>query len=251
MNRRSTIAALLLLCLSIAPAVQAERIRVAVAANFAGAAQHVADAFEQATGHTVELVAGSTGKHYAQIVNGAPFDLLLAADRARPERLEQDGHAVPGSRVTYALGRLVLWSPDAERVDAAGEVLRRGAFRHLALANPRLAPYGEAARETLEHVGLWTALQGRLVYGENVGQAFGFVASGAAELGFVALAQVRQYGAAHGSAWIVPASFHEPIEQQAILLRNAPAAAEFLAFLTGDAGARIVAAQGYGVPDVH
>jgi len=249
MNRRSTIAVLLLLCLLIAPSAQAERIRVAVASNFAGAAQRVAETFEQASGHTIELVAGSTGKHYAQIVNGAPFDVLLAADRARPERLEQDGHAVPGSRVTYALGRLVLWSPDAERVDAAGEVLRRGDYRHLALANPRLAPYGQAARETLGHMGLLQVLEERLVYGENVGQAFAFVESGAAELGFVALSQVRQYG--DGSTWIVPDVYHGAIEQQAVLLRDSVAATEFLDFLTGDAGVRIIVEAGYGAPDVH
>lgn len=244
-------AILLLLLLAPAPSALAARVTVAVAANFAATAERIAEAFTSAQGHEVVLIAGSTGKHYAQVVAGAPFDVLLAADRARPERLEQDGLAVAGSRFTYARGRLALWSPRAGRVDANGAVLGSGEFRHLALANPRLAPYGLAAQQVLTGLGLWESLQPRLVFGESVGQAFGFVRSGAAELGLVALSQVLVAAGEDGSTWIVPESLHAPIEQQAVLLRDAAESRAFLAFLRGETAGAIIAASGYGAPGVH
>jgi molybdate transport system substrate-binding protein len=234
-----------------APLLRAADVTAAVAANFSGTARRVADAFERETPYTVNLVVGSTGKHYAQIVNGAPFDVLLAADRDRPARLEREGRIVPGSRFTYATGRLVLWSPVAGRVDARGAILARGDFRHLALANPRLAPYGVAAQETLAGMGLWARLHGRLVFGENVGQAFRFVDSGAAELGFVALAQVRLAEPAGGSWWLVPDTLYTAIEQQAVQLRENVAAVAFLHFLRGETARSIIVASGYGAPDVQ
>ncbi|MEJ2400331.1 MAG: molybdate ABC transporter substrate-binding protein [Xanthomonadales bacterium] len=250
MKRPTAIMLLALLCLAPFGPARAERIVVAVAANFTDTAQQIAAAFEQASGHRADLVPGSTGKHFAQIVNGAPFDVLLAADRARPETLERQGRVRPGSRFTYALGRLALWRPHAERV-APGDLVETSTFRHLALANPRLAPYGLAARQTLESLGQWDRLQDRLVFGENVGQAFRFVDSGAAELGFVALAQLRRINTNPGAWWLVPETHHAPIEQQAVLLSDAPPAAAFLAFLREERARGMIRAAGYGVPDVH
>jgi molybdate transport system substrate-binding protein len=235
------------LLLFAAPAA-GDDLRVAVASNFAGAAGALVAAFERDSGHQTRLVAGSTGKHYAQILNGAPFGVFLAADADRPQRLERAGLAIPGSRFTYALGRLVLWSPAPDRVDAAGKVLEGDGFSRLALANPALAPYGRAAREVLEKTGQWQRLQGRLVRGENVGQAYQFVHSGAAELGFVAASQVIDRG---GSRWDIPSGFHAPIEQQAVLLQNAPAARAFLNFVRSEAGRALIRAHGYHTPDVR
>lgn len=237
--------ALGLVLLALHGPAAADVVRVAVASNFADAAQALAVAFERDSGHQVQLVPGSTGKHYAQIVNGAPFEVFLAADADRPRLLEHAGLAVPGSRFTYALGRLVLWSPLPDQVDAAGHVLAGDGFRRLALANPGLAPYGRAAREVLERRGQWRRLQGRLVQGENVGQAYQFVHSGAAELGFVADSQVMGMA---GSRWDIPADLHAPIEQQALLLQSAPAARAFLDFVASEAGRALIQAHGYHTP---
>jgi molybdate transport system substrate-binding protein len=229
--------------------VQAGEIRVAVASNFAIPMQEISGKFEQESPHEVTLIPGSTGKHYAQIVNGAPFDVFFAADRERPALLEQDGHAVPGSRFTYALGRLVLWSPDATLVDDTGRVLDGHDFRRLAIANPRLAPYGRAAQQVLEALGLWQPLQARLVRGENIAQAFQFVASGNAELGFVALSQVVHSGATgQGSSWRIPVELHAPIEQQAVLLTDKPAASAFMDFVQSDRARAIIRSFGYETP---
>ncbi len=223
----------------------ADGVTVAVASNFRETAQVLAAEFERRSGHRVRLAFGSTGRHYAQIVHGAPFAVFLAADDERPARLEREGRAVAGSRFTYALGRLVLWSPRPGRVDGAGRVLEEGGFRRLALANPRLAPYGRAAREVLRRRGLWRRLRPRLVMGENVAQALQFVHSGNAGLGFVALAQVRDAG---GSRWEVPAQEYTPIRQQAVLLEERPAARGFLEFLRSPAGRDIIRAHGYHLP---
>ena len=250
MKRLSPILLTLLLAASLPSPVQADELRVAVAANFRQALETIAAAFEQQSPHEVVLISGSTGKHYAQIVNGAPFDLFLAADAERPERLEDEGMCVPGSRFTYARGRLVLWSPADDRIDPGGDVLRGNDFRHLAIANPKLAPYGRAARETLESLGLWEALAASLVRGENVGQAFQFVKSGNAELGLVAWSQLQQDGEeTEGSWWLVPDTLHQPIEQQAVLLRPGAAAESFMAFLGSEKAVEIIRAHGYGVPD--
>ncbi len=225
---------------------------VAVAANFALTAEKLARLFQQRTGHQVRLSIGSTGQLYAQIVQGAPFQVFLAADKARPRRLEAQGLTVAGSRFTYAQGRLVLWSPRPGLVDARGKVLRRGAFKHLALADPSTAPYGEAAREVLVKMGLWRRLGPRLVRGHSVSQTYQFVASGAAELGFIALSQVSGPAAkAGGSRWLPPQTWYRPLDQQAVLLargRKNPAAVAFWRFLRGPVARRVIRSFGYRIP---
>ena len=224
-------------------------LRAAVAANFAAACGDLAAAWTDRTGHEVVPSFGSTGQLYAQIRNGAPFDLFFAADAARPRLLEAEGLAAAGSRATYAVGRLALWSPVPGLVDSAGAVPGTGGFAHLALADPELAPYGAAARAVLQGRGLWEALQPRLVFGRSVTQAHQFIASGNAELGFVAWSQLQAPGRAPaGSWWLVPADRHPPLVQQAVVLSDAPAARAFLDFVTGDEGRRILAAHGYESP---
>jgi len=244
------LAALVLTACLFAAMARAGEVAVAVAANFGAPMQRLAAAFEAQTGHTVRISVGATGKFYAQIRNGAPFDVLLSADDETPARLEADAAAVPGSRFTYAIGRLVLWSAQPGFVDAQGAVLAQGRFRHLAVANPKTAPYGAAAVEVLTRLGLIDALRPRFVQAENIAQAHQFVASGNAELGFVALSQVWRDGApGSGSAWIVPAGLHAPIRQDAVLLRRGadnPAARALLAYLRSDAQARaLIRANGY------
>lgn len=224
-------------------------LRVAVASNFADTLSAVAARFEQESGHQLILIPGSTGKHYAQIHHGAPFDIFLAADTLRPELLQQEGLALPGTRFTYAVGKLVLWSPDEGVVDPAGKVLEQPDFRHLAIANPKLAPYGQAAWEVLQARGLWDALEDRLVRGENISQTIQFVDSGNAELGFVAWSQVQRPGRQPtGSWWEVPQVLYTPIEQQAVLLRDSPLARDFLAFLRSEEVRTILRDYGYGTP---
>lgn len=228
----------------------ADEVHVAVAANFTGPMQQIAVQFERDTGHKALLSFGATGKFYAQIANGAPFDVLLAADDETPVRLEREGLGIAGSRLTYAVGKLVLWSPDPARVDAGGEVLKRGNFTRLAIANPKTAPYGAAAIETMVALGVLRALRTRLVQGENVGQTQQFVASGNAELGFVALSQVLKDGRIAGSAWIVPDKLHQPILQDAIVLahgKDKPAAAMLLAYLKGERAREVIRGFGYEI----
>jgi molybdate transport system substrate-binding protein len=233
-------------------AVSAEEALVAVAVNFSEVIEQLEPDFEAATGHALTITTGSTGKLYAQIKNGAPFDILLAADRRRPELLEEEGDAVSGSRFTYAVGRLTLWSPDAERVAENGAAtLRAGAFRKLAIANPDLAPYGEAARETLSSLKLLEALEEKLVMGENIGQTHALVATGNAELGFVALSYVLSpRNNKPGSRWDVPQDLHAPIRQEAVLLLRAAdndAARAFLEYLQSDGARTLIESFGYGV----
>jgi molybdate transport system substrate-binding protein len=234
--------------LAALPAGAAE-VSVAVATNFAEPLHALARAFATASGHTLRVSAGSSGKLYAQIVNGAPFEVFLSADQERTARLETAQQAVPGTRFTYAFGRLALWSPgDGALASDAVAVLKAGAFRHVALANPDLAPYGLAARQTLERLGLWTALAPKVVMGQDAGQTFNLVATGNAELGFVALSQLRgQAKSAGGSFWVVPADLHAPVRQDAVLLRDSPAARAFLAFLRSPEALRIIEGFGYGV----
>ena len=233
----------------IALSAQAAEVTVAVAANFAQPMQEIATAFEQDTGHKATLSVGSTGKFYAQIRNGAPFDVLLAADDETPARLEEEGLGLAGSRVTYAIGRLALWSKEPNRVDDQGRVLQAGRFERLALANPKTAPYGAAAVETLEKLGLLTQLRGKFVQGESIAQAYQFVATGNAELGFVALSQVLSDGRiGEGSAWVVPHELHSPLRQEALLLeagRDEPAAKALLDYLDGERARDIIRAYGY------
>jgi molybdate transport system substrate-binding protein len=238
----------LLITLSIPS--HADTLRVAVASNFSAPMQEIASRFEASSGHRLLLSLGSTGKLYAQIRNGAPFDLLLAADDKVPSMLERDGLAVPDTRFTYAIGTLVLWSAREGYVDDQGAVLSEDSFKHLALANPKTAPYGTAARATLESLGLEQTLRDRLVQGENIAQAHQFVASGNAELGFVALSQLLDNNGSisKGSAWVVPAKLHPPIRQDAALLtiaRDSQAARDLLTFLKSEEVTAIIKAYGY------
>jgi molybdate transport system substrate-binding protein len=248
---RSRLYSLILVAvLLLAPGVStAEQLRVAVASNFADALAAIGRRFQAATQHRVVLSAGSTGKLYAQIRNGAPFGAFFGADVRRPQLLEEQGVAVPGSRFTYAVGRLVLWSPRPGYVDPEGRVLQRGAFRHLAIANPLLAPYGKAAQEVLQTRSLWQALSGRLVRGENIGQAYQFVSTGNAELGFIAWSQIMRPGQPlAGSSWSVPQALYSRIEQQAVLLQDKPVARDFLAFVRSDEALKIIQDYGYDRP---
>ena len=225
---------------------------VAVAANFAGSAKSLAAQFERTSGHKLLLSVGSTGKFYAQIKSGAPFDVFLSADDATPARLEKEALAVPTSRFTYAIGKLVLWSPKSGRVEAGGAVLRTTTFKRIAIANPKLAPYGAASREVMEKLGAWSTLQDKLVLGENIAQTLQFVSTGNAELGFVALSQVQQGGKApEGSYWLVPQTYYDPIRQDAVLLARAnanPAARQFLDFLRTPSARELIRADGYDLP---
>ena len=238
----------LLIALFVLPALpaRAERVAVAVAANFTDAAKEIGAAFEAATGHDVVFSFGSTGQLFAQIGKGAPFDVFLAADRARPARAEGAGLTVSGSRVTYATGRLVLFSRDPNRVTGPN-ALDAADLTRLAIANPKTAPYGAAAVAVLKALGRYEALAGRLVRGSNIAQAYQFVATGNADLGFVALSQVILTEG--GSRWVVPEDLHPPIAQDAVLLKRGaanPAARAFLTFLRGAKARAIEHAFGYG-----
>lgn len=235
----------------VAPGAFAADVQVAVAANFTAPMQKIAAEFARETGHKALLSFGATGKFYAQIKNGAPFQVLLAADEATPAKLEQEGAAVAGSRFTYAVGKLALWSARSAIVDPGGEVLKQGGFDHLAIANPRLAPYGLAAVDTMKALGVFGALEGKLVQAENIAQAYQFVATENALLGFVALSQVMEGGVLKGgSAWIVPVSLHAPIRQDAVLLapgQGNPAASALLRYLQGPKARSIIQAYGYDI----
>jgi molybdate transport system substrate-binding protein len=230
----------------------ADTVRVAVAANFYPLMQRMAVQFEKDTGHQTVLSSGASGKFYAQIKNGAPFDVLLSADDETPARLLKEGDAVAGTAFTYAIGKLILWSPNANAVDAQGAVLKTGKFRHLAIANPKTAPYGTAAVEFMTQLGILNTLRPRLVQGENIAQAYQFVATGAAEIGFVAYSQVIKDGKiGSGSGWLVPASAYTPIRQDAVLLnkgKNATAARALLDYLKGQKATAIIQASGYDLP---
>jgi len=230
-------------------AAQAEEVQVAVAANFTAPMQAIAAEFEKDTGHRAVLSFGSTGKFYAQIHNGAPYEVFLSADDATPQKLEQEGATLPGSRFTYAIGKLVLWSAKPGYVDEQGEVLKQAEFQHLALPNPKLAPYGAAAIEVMRGMGVLEAAQPRFVLGENLPQSYQFVVSGNAELGFLALAQIIKDGKPiEGSTWLVPADRYAPIRQDAVALVGAtgnPAAAALLDYLKGAKAQETIRSFGY------
>lgn len=229
--------------------VNAQPLHVAVASNFTHAINDLAAAFETKSGHDVELIYGSTGKIYAQIQHGAPFDIFFAADTERPALLEQQNRIQPGSRFTYARGKLALWSRDPLLVDANGDVLKTDNFHYLAIANPKLAPYGLAAKQILQSKQVWAQLQDKLVRGENIGQTFQFVNSENAELGFVALSQLLRPGHQQvGSVWEVPADLYEPIDQQVVQLTDNPLATEFLRFVKSDTGTALIRQYGYDIP---
>ncbi len=244
----------LLSCLLIAASADAERVTVAVASNFVVPMGELVGAFEQSTGQAIQVSSASTGVLYAAIRNGARYAALLAADSERPQRLEQEGSGVPGTRFTYAIGTLVLWSADSslEGSDCRA-VLDELGTRRLAIANPVTAPYGAAARDFLQSAGLWSQVEGNLVYGQNIAQALQFVATRNASLGLVAASQVHSEQVPEATCqWPVPADLHAPIEQQAILLRPAESndvARAFLEFVRGPEGRAIIQSQGYEVPD--
>ena len=225
-----------------------EAVHVAVASNFLNPLKEIAKRYKQDTGNTLILISASTGKLYAQARHGAPFDILLAADAKRPALLEQEGVGVMGTRFTYAVGALVLWSSDAEKVRGV-ESLKQMAKGKLAIANPKTAPYGRAAEQTLERLGLWKKLRPFLVQGENVSQTLQFVATGNAGLGFVAKSQVEDPRfKLKGSRWEVPAEMHDPVSQQAILLKPGlanSAAKQFLQYLKGSAAREVMQSYGY------
>lgn len=220
---------------------------VAVAANFIAPMKQLTPLFEKSTGHTLRLSPGSTGKFYAQIKNGAPFDVLLAADDETPARLTREGEAVHTQ--TYAIGKLALWSADATKIDSTDSILRRSAYNKLAIANPKLAPYGAAAMQALEKLGLADTAKDKFVVGENIGQTHQFVASGNADIGFVALSQITLDGKlTGGSAWRVPASLYAPIRQDAALLKHGadnPAARALLDFLKSPQAHTVIRGYGY------
>jgi molybdate transport system substrate-binding protein len=251
LNPKTLIAALAWSVLTLAAPARADQVQVAVAANFTAPAKLIAEAFEQESGHQVLLAFGSTGKLFAQIKNGAPFEVLLAADDKTPAKLAEAGLAFPDSRFTYALGKLVLWSASPGVVDDQGAVLGQGGFQHLSIANPKLAPYGAAAVAVLAALKLTGVLEPKLVLAENIAQAFQFVATGNAQMGFVALSQVMQDGKiAKGSAWIVPEALYPPIRQDAVLLnkgKDNSAAVAWLDYLKGNRARAIIQAFGYGL----
>lgn len=230
---------------------RADVVQVAVAANFTAPARALAEVFARTTGHEARLSFGATGAFYTQIKNGAPFDVLLAADDERPARLEKEGDTVAGSRFTYATGQLVLWSAKPGFVDDQGAVLKGGHFGKIAIANPKNAPYGAAAVEAMNKLGLAAALQPKLVTGESIGQTYNFIATGNAELGFVALAQVLEGGKLKsGSMWVVPAQYHAPIIQDAVILKRAannPAAKAWMELLKTPQSKELIRSYGYAV----
>jgi molybdate transport system substrate-binding protein len=230
---------------------RADDVQVAVAANFTAPMQKIAAEFEKDTGHKAVLAFGATGKFYAQIVNGAPFEVLLAADDETPARLETEHRTVPGTRFTYASGKLVLWSAQAGYVDGQGQVLKNGHYAHLAIANPKTAPYGAAAVETLTRLNLYDRVQGKLVQGENIAQTYQFVSTGNAPLGFVALSEVYRDGKfTSGSGWIVPANLHSPIRQDAVILAKGsanPAARALADYLKSNKAKDIIRSYGYAL----
>ncbi len=237
------------IALALSTTLHAETVQVAVAANFTAPMNAIAADFEKDTGHKISLSFGATGKFYAQIKSGAPFDVFLSADDETPRKLEQEGDAVPGTAFTYATGRLVLWSAKPGFVDAQGQVLKTGTFNKLALAAPKLAPYGAAAMETLTRLGLQDTLSAKFVQGESIGQTFSFVSSGNAELGFVALSQVTEQGQIKsGSAWVVPSSLHSSLRQDAVVLKHGKgnsAAAALIAFLKIEKSRKVIQSFGY------
>lgn len=243
-------APLLAALLLAAGAACADEVPAAIAANFTAPMQKIAAEFEKETGHKVVLSFGSTGKFYTQIKSGAPFELLLAADDETPAKLAAEGAAVAGTAFTYAIGKLVLWSAKPGVVDDQGLVLKNGGLAHLSLANPKLAPYGAAGVETMKAMGVYDSLQPKVVTAESIAQAYQFVSTGNAELGFVALSQVLKDGKIGGSSWIVPASLYGPIRQDAVLLnpgKDKPAAQALLRYLQSDKATAVIQSYGYAL----
>jgi molybdate transport system substrate-binding protein len=236
----------------MAQVANAGEVTAAVAANFTAPVQQIAELFQKETGHTVKLSFGSSGKFYSQIKEGAPFDVFLAADEKNPKLLEQEGLAVADTRFVYALGKLVLWSAKPGFVDDKGAVLSKGEYNKISYADPKLAPYGLAAQETLQKMGLWDKVQSKLVTGESIAQTYQFAATGNADLAFIALSQITKDGkVTEGSLWIVPADMYNPIKQAAIRLtaaKDKAAAQAFLKFLKSEKALAVIRSFGYGLP---
>jgi molybdate transport system substrate-binding protein len=238
-----------LLLVLVAPILQAEEINIAVASNFRSTASKLATQFNAGHSDQVVMIFGGSGKLYAQITQGAPFDIFLSADTERPKLLESKGLAIAGTRFTYAIGRLTLWSAKPGLVDSDGEVLRQATFAKLAIANPRHAPYGMAAKQVLSNLALDEVLASKIVLGNNIEQTFQYVSSSNAELGFVARSQLAQsIWGKEGSRWEVPASLHEPLDQQAVLIHDKPAARAFLELLANPESREVIQADGYDLP---
>jgi len=248
MNPRKACLALSLSLVAAAPALAGE-VQVAVAANFTAPVKVIAAEFEKDTGNKVVAAFGATGQFYAQIKNGAPFEVFLAADDTTPAKLENEKLTLPGSRFTYATGALALWSAKEGYVDDQGAVLKKNEFQHLAVANPKTAPYGLAGMQVLEKLGLKDAVASKIVEGQNIAQTQQFVATGNAELGFVALSQIYKDGnVTGGSAWLVPGDMHDPIRQDAVILekgKDNPVAKAFADYLKGPKAAKVIESFGY------
>ena len=232
----------------------ADEIKIAVASNFFPTMKELVTHFESITPNSdttnnIVLISGSSGKHYAQILNGAPFDLFFSADKLRPNMLEKEEVFNNQSRFTYALGKLALWSPFNEYVDSDGQVLYKDDFRFIAIANPKIAPYGIASKETLTSMNLWQDMEEKLVRGENIAQTFQFAKSGNAKLGFVSYSQILSLNSSsEGSYWLVPQDMYQPIEQQAILLKDSSLGKDFLSFIMSDEALDIIKRNGYDLP---
>ncbi|MCG8096543.1 MAG: molybdate ABC transporter substrate-binding protein [Candidatus Thiodiazotropha endolucinida] len=228
----------------------AEEVKIAVASNFIDTTREIAPLFEKATGHTTRISHGSTGKLYSQIAHGAPFEIFMAADSQRPIKAEEEGLAVPATRFVYARGKLVLWSLKPALFTDGERYLKNGFFDHLSLANSKTAPYGLAAEQVMRRLGVLERLRPKLVRGESISQAFQFVATGNAELGFVALAQIKDWEGEEGTLWQIPTDFYAPIDQAAVLLKKGadnPAAIAYLEFLKSDVAREVIERYGYGV----
>ena len=249
MIRASRLAPTALIALFTLGSAQAAEVQVAVAANFTAPIQAIAADFEKDTGHKLVAAYGATGQFYTQIKNGAPFEVFLSADDTTPQKLESDGDTVKGSRFTYAVGTLALWSAKEGYVDAKGAVLKKNEYQHLSIANPKAAPYGLAATQVLAKLGLTEQVKSKLVEGQNITQAYQFVSTGNAELGFVALSQIYKHGkVSSGSAWIVPGEMHDPIKQDAVILnkgKDNPAAKALVDYLKGPKAAAVIKSYGY------
>ncbi len=243
--------ALLACLIGVTSQLHASELSVAVAANFAAPMKKIAAEFEKDTGHKINAAFGSTGKFYAQIRNGAPFEVLLSADDETPTRLMSESSAVAGTQFTYAVGKLVLWSAKPAVVDAAGEVLKKGDFEHIALADPKLSPYGAAAVQAMKALGVYDVLAPKVVTAENITQSYQFISTGNAQFGFVALSQVLKDGKMEGSAWLVPAGLYKPIRQDAVILekgKGKPTAEALMKFLQGNKAKAVIQSYGYDLP---
>ena len=228
---------------------QAAEIKVAVASNFANMLKEIAVEFQKDTGHQLAITPGATGKFYAQISNGAPFDVFLSADDETPRKLAQEGKAIAASQFTYAIGRLALWSPNPEMVDKNADILKTDKFKFIAIANAKVAPYGQAAVQTMQKLGVLTKIEPRVVQGESISQTYQFVSTGNAQLGFVALSQIFENGKIKtGSAWIVPEEMHEQLKQDAVVLQSCKhmsACQALMDYLKSEKVKKMMASYGY------